>query len=129
MILLKNLYFVKTIIQQNVLYLQYKMFCIIINLPFINKRGVILKIKSGFELVNKQGQHFIVSKNSQSKQPDNAIVLNDTAVFLWNLLKEKEVTKAEMLNAVIENFDISTVLALGDIDVFVRTMKENGIIE
>ena len=34
-----------------------------------------------------------------------------------------------MLNALIENFDISTVLALGDIDVFVRTMKENEIIE
>ena len=111
------------------LYLQYKIFCIIINLPFINKRGVILKIKSGFELVNRHGQYIILSKNDKSHQPDNSIVLNETAVFLWNLLKEKEVTKTEMLNAVIENFDISTVLALGDIDVFVRTMKENGIIE
>lgn len=64
-----------------------------------------------------------------SGELDNSIVLADTAVFLWNLLKERDVTKTEMLNALIENFDISTVLALGNIDVFVRTMKENGIIE
>lgn len=88
-----------------------------------------MKIKSGFQLENKSGQHVVVSKKGEAHQLDNYIVLNDTAVFLWNLLKEKEVTKAEMLNAVIDNFDISTVLALGDIDVFVRTMKENGIIE
>jgi len=88
-----------------------------------------LKIKSGFELVKRSGQNIVVSKNGTDSKLDNYIVLNDTAVFLWNLLKEKDVTKTEMLNAVIENFDISTVLALGDIDVFVRTMKENGIIE
>ncbi len=109
--------------------MQYKLFWYIINLPFINKRGVILKIRSGFELVNRSGQWVVVSKNVDSLKLDNVITLNESAVFLWNLLKEKDVTKAEMLNALINNFDISTVLALGDIDVFVRTMKENGIIE
>ncbi len=80
-------------------------------------------------MVNRSGQNVIVSKNKNSYEPDNSIVLTDTAVFLWNLLKEKDITKTEMLNELISNFDISTVLALGDIDVFVRTMKENGIIE
>ena len=65
----------------------------------------------------------------ESGRLDISIILADPAVLLWNLLKEKDVTKTEMLNALIENFDISTVLALGNIDVFVRTMKENGIIE
>lgn len=88
-----------------------------------------MKIKDGFDLVNRSGQWVIISKNVGSAQPENVISLNESAVFLWNLLKEKDVTKAEMLNALISNFDISTVLALGDIDVFVRTMKENGIIE
>ena len=62
---------------------------------------------------------------------NDTILCDSTKItrFLWNLLLEKDLTKTEMLNALIENFDISTVLALGDIDVFVRTMKENGIIE
>lgn len=88
-----------------------------------------MRIKDDFELENRSGVNVVVCKSKGKASPDNAIVLTDTAVFLWNLLKEKDVTKTEMLNSLIENFDISTVLALGDIDVFVRTMKENEIIE
>ena len=88
-----------------------------------------VRIKEGYELVNRHDQYVVVSKEKTVDMPHNSIVLTQTAVFLWNLLKEKDVTKAEMLDAVIGEFDISTVLALGDIDVFVRTMRENGIIE
>ncbi|MBO5019268.1 MAG: PqqD family protein [Clostridia bacterium] len=88
-----------------------------------------MRIKSGYELKKREDRYIVTYNGTVSGELDNSIVLADTAVFLWNLLKEKDVTKTEMLNALIENFDISTVLALGNIDVFVRTMKENGIIE
>ena len=87
---------------------------------------LFVRIKDGFSLKNFEGQHTVVSDNGEL---ENTIVLTDTALFLWNLLKTREVSKTEMLNALLRNFDISTVLALGDIDVFLRTMKENGIIE
>lgn len=85
-----------------------------------------MRIKDGFSVKNLDGQYTVVSDNGEL---ENTIVLTDTALFLWNLLKEKNVSKTEMLNAILDNFDISTVLALGNIDVFLRTMKENGITE
>lgn len=85
-----------------------------------------MRIKDGFSLKNYEGQYTVVSDNGEL---ENTIVLTDTALFLWNLLKQKDVSKTEMLNALLQNFDISTVLALGNIDVFLRTMKENGITE
>ena len=88
-----------------------------------------MKIKSGYELKIVSERYIVTHNGVASGELDNSIVLADTAVFLWNFLKENDATKTEMLNALIENFDISTVLALGNIDVFVRTMKENGIIE
>lgn len=88
-----------------------------------------LRIKEGFELQERSGQYFVAAKSGYETSMGNTIMLTETAVFLWNLLNEREVTKTEMLDALIGNFDISTVLALGDIDVFVRTMKENGVIE
>lgn len=88
-----------------------------------------LRIRDGFKLVNLQGQNTVVSDNDNSAGFNSTIVLTDTAVFLWKMLENGSPTKTEMLNALLENFDISTVLALGDIDVFLRTMKENGIIE
>ena len=85
-----------------------------------------MRIKDGFSLKNYEGQYTVVAEKGEL---ENTIVLTDTSLFLWNLLKEKDVSKTEMLNALLDNFDISTVLALGDIDVFLRTMKENGIIQ
>ena len=87
---------------------------------------LLVRIKDGFSLKNFEGQYTVVSDNGEL---ENTIVLTDTALFLWNLLKTREVSKTDMLNALLDNFDISTVLALGDIDVFLRTMKENGITE
>lgn len=88
-----------------------------------------MKIKSGFELVDRSGQKVIVYKGSEKIPFNQTIVLSETATFLWNFLKKGEATKAQCLNALIESFDISTVLALGDIDTFVKTLKANGILE
>lgn len=85
-----------------------------------------MRIKDGFNLKNYDGQYTVTADGGEL---ENTIVLSDTALFLWNLLKQRDVSKTEMLNALLDNFDISTVLALGDIDVFLRTMKENGITE
>jgi len=87
-----------------------------------------MRIKDGFELENRSGQWVVVAKGELAATL-NSIVLTESAAFLWNLLKEKETSKTELLEAMIKEYDISTVLALGNIDVFVRTLKENGIIE
>ena len=88
-----------------------------------------MRIKDGFKLVNLQGQNTVVLNNGKSVSFNNTIVLTDTAAFLWKMLENGNPTKKEMLNALLLNFDISTVLALSDIDIFLRTMRENGILE
>ena len=88
-----------------------------------------MKIKKGFELIKRDGQNIVAAKKGSGVTADNHIVLSETASFLWNLLSENDVTKAEMLEGLLNNFNISNVLALGDIYIFIRTMKENGIIE
>lgn len=88
-----------------------------------------MKIKADYQLQNISGQWVVIHNGISTGTVINSIVLNESTVFLWNLLKEKELTKTEMLEALINEFDISTVLALGNIDVFVRTLRENGIIE
>lgn len=85
-----------------------------------------MRIKKGFRIEDLSGNHTVCSDDPEFT---SAIVLNDTALFLWKLLEKKDASKAEMLNSLLENFEISTVLALNDIDVFLRTMKEYGIIE
>lgn len=88
-----------------------------------------MKIKKGYKLKQIAGQYTVVADRRIIKSFSSLIVLNQSAVFLWNLLKERNVTKQEMLDAMLSEFDISTVLALNDIDVFVKTMQKNEIIE
>lgn len=83
-----------------------------------------LKIKSGYAILLVDGQYVIQGPNIKE-----TIILDEISLFLWNELKDKEFSKNELLDLLLEKFEISTVLALGEIDKFVRTLKENGIIE
>ena len=89
-----------------------------------------MKIKKGFSLVKHNGQNVIVCDKNIIKDYTSNIVLNETSSFLWHLIEENEnITKEYMLNLLLQKYDISTVLALNDIDVFARTLKEHGILE
>ncbi len=86
----------------------------------------ILKLNKGYKILNIEGNNVICNNNGIAL---NNILLSEIGVFLWGLLEKNQVSKNDMLQSILENFEISTVLALSEIDKFVRTMKENGIIE
>ncbi len=88
-----------------------------------------MKIKQGFDVKNIDGQLTIVCDKSINPDFNVVISLTDTSALLWDMLVKGNATKEDMFNALLERFDISTVLALNDIDVFIRTLKENGILE
>ena len=88
-----------------------------------------MKIKQGFNLKNEHGQTFIVCDKNVHPGFNSTIVLTETSEHLWNMLKSGTINKEQMLIGLLEKFDISTVLALNKIDVFIKTLKENGILE
>lgn len=81
---------------------------------------------------NKFKMEFINNHNviidCETEKICGAVDFNEIKMFLWQLAKEKNVTKTEMLDAALNKFEISTVLALGEIDNFIRKLKELGII-
>ena len=91
--------------------------------------GEKMKIKQGFKLKKENGQTVIVCDKSIHPTFNTTIVLTDTSESLWEMLSGGTVNKEQMLKGLLEKFDISTVLALSNIDVFIKTLKENGIIE
>ncbi len=88
-----------------------------------------MKIKQGFSLKTENGQNVIICDKSINREFNSTIYLTETLAFLWNFIQDKPVTKEEMLHALLAEFDISTVLALNDIDIFIKTLNENGILE
>lgn len=88
-----------------------------------------MKIKQGFSLKKKNGQTVIVCDKNINRDFNSTILLTETSAYLWDLLQSENATKEQMLNGLLQKFDISTVLALNDIDVFIKILRENGIIE
>lgn len=84
-----------------------------------------MRIKEGFELINRDGQNWVTAVGNPSKD----FAVSEYSAFLWKILEKKEVTKSQMLDSLLSEFDISTVLALGEIDNFLRMMRENEVIE
>lgn len=91
--------------------------------------GDFMRIKEGFYLKKENGQTAVVCDKAVQKDYNATIFLTETAVCLWEMVSKGDATKEQLLNALLEKFDISTVLALNDIDVFIKTLKENGILE
>lgn len=87
-----------------------------------------MKLKKGFILKRENGQNVVLCTD-KSINFNSSIMLGETTAFLFERLLEKERSKEELLNLLLNNFDVSTVLALNDIDVFIRILKENGVME
>ena len=93
---------------------------------FIEKGVWKLKINEKFAFKTVEGHTFII--DSQNDKNYGEVDFNEIKHFLWELAKNNDVTKTQMLDAALGRFDISTVLALGEIDGFIKKLKEYGII-
>ena len=88
-----------------------------------------MKIKSGFVLEKVGGAYLAVAVGSRTKDFNGLVRMNGTGAFLWELLSKNEMTKEELLQRVLSEYDVAQEQARGDIDAFEKTLRDNGILE
>ena len=88
-----------------------------------------MKIKKGFKLKNISGRQTVVADRRTIKDFNSLIILSESAVILWEMLASGEYTKEELTAELIENMKISKTQASGNVKVFIKTLKDNGILE
>lgn len=86
-----------------------------------------MKISSGYILRTVAGKNIVVSVGSDTNF-SGMLTLNDTGVFFWNLLSE-DITKEEMIEKVLSEYDIDRDTVSSDIDEFLSKLNEKGILE
>lgn len=87
-----------------------------------------MKIKDGFILRKMGGQAVVVSVGAASKTFNGMIKLNETGELLWNKMS-KDVSEEELIQALLEEYDVSKEMAKQDVSAFIETLKTPGIIE
>lgn len=88
-----------------------------------------MKIKSGFVLEEVGGSYIAVAVGARAKEFSGLVRLNETGAFLWERLAAADVSREELLSAMLSEFDVPSDVALADITAFESKLKENGILE
>ena len=86
-----------------------------------------MKIAEGFLLKSIAGTNVVVPTGSNTVSFDNIISLNETGVFLWEIL-ENDTTEENLVNSMLEEFDIDEATAKADVAEFVGKLKEAGLL-
>ncbi|MBR6719826.1 MAG: PqqD family protein [Clostridia bacterium] len=85
-----------------------------------------MKIKSGFILKEIAGENILMFLNPHLK--NKIITLNETGVFLFNLISEGK-GKEEILDAFLDEYDVDEATANADITKFISTLSSIGALE
>lgn len=87
-----------------------------------------MKIKSGFAKRNIAGSEIVVPVGENASKFNGMITLNETGSFFWDCLSQ-ETTKEEVVEKVLEIYEVGREKAEADFDKFTAMLRENGLLE
>lgn len=86
-----------------------------------------MKMVNGFEIVSVADDHMLVPVGDQMEQFNGTVVLNDVSAFLLEKMRN-DVTEEELVNYVLEEFDVDRERAETDVKNVLKEMIEIGIV-
>ena len=87
-----------------------------------------MQISKDFILQKVGGSYVAVPIGETSKTFNGMVRLNETGVFLWKKLSEKDCTEEDLVNAILEEYDVAREVAAADIHRIVEQLRESGVL-
>ena len=81
-----------------------------------------MKIKEGYLLREVAGSNIVVPVGSGNMDFSGVITLNVVGSFIWKQL-EKDATKEDILNNLLDEYDVDKATAERDVDEFINKLK------
>ena len=92
------------------------------------KEGKDMKAKSGFVLRNVVDEFILMPTGDNIGQFNGTVLLNEVSAFVWEKL-QNAMSREDLLNAVLDEFDVEKAAASADLDTLLKTLLEFGVIE
>ena len=83
---------------------------------------------SGFELTEIADEYLVVPVGSNAIKFNGVVALNDAAAILIKKMK-KDVSRTELVNELLDSYDLDKDSAVKDVDTFIENLSKMGIIE
>ena len=85
-----------------------------------------MRIEKDFVLREIAGDYIIIPTGSTVLEFNGLVTVNEVGVTLWNMLQE-EVTMDELVQGILNEYDVEEEVARNDIQEFLAKLIEGGI--
>lgn len=86
-----------------------------------------MKLKAGFDIKSVEGVHIVVP-TGDNMSFSGVFTLNETALFVWNLLKE-DISESDLVDKMSGEYDAPREVIEPDVKELIDAFKKNGFIE
>ena len=90
---------------------------------------IYMKIKKGFELRNVCGENIIIAHGVENIDFTKVITLNESAAFLWKEVAEKDFTEEDMIQLLLDEYEVEEPQAQEDVKQLVASWLKAGLVE
>ena len=87
-----------------------------------------MQINKDFTIQKVGEQYVAVPVGETSRSFHGMVRLNETGAFLWKALAARDMTEAELTDALLAEYDVSREIAERDVHRVVEALRENGIL-
>jgi hypothetical protein len=87
-----------------------------------------MKAREGFILRNLAGEYLLMPKGEKIKNYDSVVLMNELSAFVWEKM-QNPVTQSDLLEAVLNEYDVDEKTAREDLDGLLAELKEAGVID
>ena len=88
-----------------------------------------MKIKDGFILRSICGEFIVVGEGLAQVNFNKMLSLNESAAYLWKEVEGKEFTPEDLVQLLLDKYDVSREQATADVEKLTATWVKEGVVE
>ena len=88
-----------------------------------------MRIKNGFELRKICGENIVIAHGVENIDFTKVITLNESAAFIWQQVEGKEFTEDDMVNALLDEYEVEKPQAQEDVKALLASWVKAGMVE
>ena len=87
-----------------------------------------MKILPKYKVRCVADENVVMVQGANPGDMTTVIALNETSLYLWNSLSNRDFEKSDAVNLLTERYDVGETQALADVEAWIAILKEHGII-
>jgi len=88
-----------------------------------------MKIKEGFILRQICGEYVVVGEGLAQVNFNKMLSLNESAAYLWKAVEGKEFTEEDLIQLLLDQYEVTREVAANDVKKLIAIWKEQGVAE